>query len=89
MGIGCCLDFGKYFILLVPFEIDEKRVGFTAVEFFVSFYSFVTFLLISNIVLTLSFYSKVTKEGGFTVVEPYASDDIGEGSVLFLPANKE
>jgi len=32
--------------------------------------------------------NQVTKEGGFTVVEPYASDDIGEGSVLFLPANK-
>jgi len=32
--------------------------------------------------------NQVIKEGGFTVVQPYASDDIQEGSVLFLPANK-
>jgi len=32
--------------------------------------------------------NQVTKEGGLTVVQPYASDDVKEGSVLFLPANK-
>jgi len=31
---------------------------------------------------------QVTKEGGLTVVQPYASADMGRGTVLFLPADK-
>ena len=32
--------------------------------------------------------SQVTRKGGLSVVEPFASDDIGPGSVLFLAADK-
>ena len=32
--------------------------------------------------------SQVTRRGGLSVVEPYASHDIGPGSVLFLAADK-
>jgi len=32
--------------------------------------------------------SQVTKKGGLTVVEPFASDDVSPGSVLFLAAGK-
>ena len=32
--------------------------------------------------------SQVTKKGGLTVVEPFASDDVFSGSVLFLAAGK-
>jgi len=32
--------------------------------------------------------NKVVKEGGLTVTQPYASDDIKLGTVLLLPANK-
>jgi mannose-6-phosphate isomerase len=32
--------------------------------------------------------NQVTKEGGLTVVQPFATNDIKEGSVLFLPAGK-
>ena len=31
---------------------------------------------------------QVTKEGGLTVVQPYASADMAQGTVLFLPADK-
>jgi hypothetical protein len=32
--------------------------------------------------------NKVVKEGGLTVVQPYASDDIKLGTVLMIPAHK-
>ena len=31
---------------------------------------------------------QVTRKGGLSVVEPFASDDIGPGSVLLLAADK-
>ena len=32
--------------------------------------------------------SQVTRKGGLSVVEPFASDNISPGSVIFLPADK-
>ena len=31
---------------------------------------------------------QITRKGGLSVVEPFASDNISPGSVLFLPADK-